>query len=262
MTVKRQLILIIVAYHPSQDEVNVLQSSLQLLPSSIGYAIIANDYIQGEPVDDLHSKADVFITSKINLGYARAINKLVSEFEDLPPYLAILNTDVRWCYDIFTPMVEWLNFHTDVKLMVPQILDSTGTTQFLCKRHPTILGMFSRRFIHKSFKPRWMLRYDQWYTMQNSDYSRIFDVEYLSGCCMVVSSKAFMCVGGFDEKYFLYLEDADFTRSISRIGRCIHYPYVSIVHNWGRGNYYSLKLMLVNLSSALKYFTKWGFALW
>ena len=150
-------------------------------------------------------------------------------------------------------MVEWLNFHTDVKLMVPQILDSTGTTQFLCKRHPTILGMFSRRFIHKSFKPRWMLRYDQWYTMQNSDYSRIFDVEYLSGCCMVVSSKAFMCVGGFDEKYFLYLEDADFTRSISRIGRCIHYPYVSIVHNWGRGNYYSLKLMLVNLSSALKY---------
>ena len=64
MTVKRQLILIIVAYHPSQDEVNVLQSSLQLLPSSIGYAIIANDYKHGEPVNDLHSKADVFITSK------------------------------------------------------------------------------------------------------------------------------------------------------------------------------------------------------
>ena len=38
---------------------------------------------------------------------------------------------------------------------------------------------------------------------------------------MFVRSSAFEKVGGFDERYFLYLEDADLTRVLSLVGKCI-----------------------------------------
>ena len=64
-----------------------------------------------------------------------------------------------------------------------------------------------------------------------------------------------LCVEFF--KHFATdLEDADLTRSLSLLGHCVHYPYVSIVHNWGRGNYRSFYLMLVNIYSSFLYFKK------
>ena len=105
-------------------------------------------------------------------------------------------------------------------------------------------------------------RYDEWYTMANKDYSSIFDVPYLSGCCMIARTSSFIESGGFDQRYFLYLEDADLTRSMSRYGRCVHFPYASVVHSWGRGNYRNIWLMLINIVSAFIYFKKWGIALW
>ena len=65
---KYDLLLIIVAYHPSQHEVSVLSSCLNLLPSNIGYAVVANDYIDGEPVDDLSDNCLKFIRFRKNLG--------------------------------------------------------------------------------------------------------------------------------------------------------------------------------------------------
>ena len=79
---------------------------------------------------------------------------------------------------------------------------------------------------------------------------------------MIMQTSAFFKVGGFDERYFLYLEDADLTRSMSSVGQCVHYPIAFIVHKWGKGNYKSLKLLLVNILSTYYYFIKWGLALW
>ena len=98
--------------------------------------------------------------------------------------------------------------------------------------------------------------------MSNKDYNAIFDAPYLSGCCMVIRTSSFISIGGFDERYFLYLEDADITRSLSGVGRCLHFPRVSVVHSWGRGNYKSFRLLFVNLISSFKYFLKWGLKVW
>ncbi len=98
--------------------------------------------------------------------------------------------------------------------------------------------------------------------MDDFDYNRVFEVPYLSGCCMLFNSSSFVKVGGFDEKYFLYLEDADLTRELTHEGRCIHLPIASVVHAWGRGNYRNIFLTLVNLASAWHYFCKWGWVIW
>ena len=259
---QRQLLLLFVAYHPSSAQVEQLQQCLQLLPSHIGYAVVANDHRPGEAVDRLAAGADQFLANADNPGYGRAVNRLVASLAELPPHLGVLNTDLSWQPGTFARLLAWLQAHPEVSLAVPQILDETGAPQQLCKHHPTVLALFSRRFLPDRCKPRWLKRYDRAYVMAGQAYDQVFDVPYLSGCCMLMRSDAFCRSGGFDERYFLYLEDADLSRSLALEGRCVHLPLAGVVHGWGRGNYRSLRLMAVNLISAWHYFRKWGWALW
>lgn len=261
-----QLLLLFVAFHPTEQEVNRLRSSLGGLSDAMGYAVIANDHREGEHVDALAGSAVLFIKERRNLGYGRAANALVRLLQEklgsLPPFIAVLNTDLSWAPGTFETMRGWMLAHPEVSLAVPRIVDQRGETQLLCKRNPTLLALLSRRFIPKSLKPHWLLCYDRWYCMADQDYAHVIETTYLSGCCMVFRSPAYLKVGGFDERYFLYLEDADLARRLSLDGRCVHLPIAEVKHGWGRGNYSSLKLMLVNLISAWKYFGAWGLALW
>ena len=259
---QRQLLLLLVAYHPSSLEVEQLQACLANLPPDVGYAVVVNDHQPGEPVDQLAAAADLFLANPDNPGYGRAVNRLVVRLGQLPPYIGVLNTDLSWEPGSFEQLLAWLQQHPQVSLAVPQILDEQGTPQKLCKHHPTVLGLFSRRFLPNGLKPGWLKRYDRWYVMADQNYEEVFEAPYLSGCCMLIRSEAFRRAGGFDQRYFLYLEDADLTRSLSREGRCVHLPVASVVHGWGRGNYRNLGLMVVNLTSAWHYFRKWGLALW
>ena len=259
---ERQLLLLLVAYHPSLQEVEQLQACLAELPPQVGYAVVVNDHHPGEPVEQLAAGADGFLANPDNPGYGRAVNRLVAHLGQLPPYIGVLNTDLSWQPGTFEQLLGWLQQHPQVNLAVPQILDEAGTPQKLCKHHPTVLGLFSRRFLPDWLKPAWLKRYDRWYVMADQNYQDVFEAPYLSGCCMLIRSEAFRRAGGFDERYFLYLEDADLTRSLARDGRCVHLPVAGVVHGWGRGNYRNLGLMAVNMASAWHYFRKWGWALW
>jgi len=259
---ERQLLLLLVAYHPSQREVEQLQACLAELPPQMGYAVVVNDHHPGEPVEQLAPGADGFLANPDNPGYGRAVNRLVAHLGQLPPYIGVLNTDLSWPSGTFEQLLGWLQQHPQVSLAVPQILDEDGSPQKLCKQNPTVLGLFSRRFLPDWLKPTWLKRYDRWYVMADKDYQKVFEVPYLSGCCMLIRSEAFRRAGGFDERYFLYLEDADLTRSLARQGRCVHLPVAGVVHGWGRGNYHNLGLMAVNLISAWHYLRKWGWVLW
>ena len=217
---------------------------------------------KGDPIDLLADDADLFLRSIENLGYGKAINLLVSSLDIIPPFIAVLNTDLTWTTGTFETLLSWMIDHQDVHLAVPQIVDMFGTPQLLCKQNPTLLSLFSRRFIPQSIKPNWLKRYDEWYVMSDQNYELVFEAPYLSGCCMLIRSKGFLAIGGFDDRYFLYLEDADITRSLSKFGKCVHLPIASVTHSWGRGNYSNLKLMLVNIMSAYFYFSKWGLVFW
>ena len=259
---RRQLLLLFVAYHPSPLEVEQLLTCLAELSPQVGYAVVVNDHHPGEPVDRLQAGADCFLANCDNPGYGRAVNRLVVRLGQLAPYIGVLNTDLSWQADTFEQLLGWLQQHPQVSLAVPQILDEAGQSQRLCKQHPTVLGLFSRRFLPNWLKPDWLMRYDRWYMMAEQNYQEVFEAPYLSGCCMLIRSDAFRRIGGFDERYFLYLEDADITRSLAREGRCVHLPVASVVHGWGRGNYRNLGLMAVNLTSAWQYFRKWGWKFW
>lgn len=65
-------------------------------------------------------------------------------------------------------------------------------------------------------------------------------------------------VGYFDEKFFMYLEDADITTRVNKISKAIYFPDAAVTHVWARGSHNSLKLTLITISSAIYFFKKWG----
>ncbi|MFM1900880.1 MAG: hypothetical protein RLZZ216_1456 [Cyanobacteriota bacterium] len=260
----KDAILIFVAYHTSREDVIRLSSCLTEISPKIGYAVVSNDHRDGEPIEELRKGATCFITNQHNPGYGRAVNQVVKELQQigpLPPFIGALNTDLSWGNGCFEGLLAWLFNHQDVVIAVPLLRDTQGVVQLLCKPDPTLLGLFSRRFIPRWMKPKWLRSYDNWYIMADQDYHSVFDVPYLSGCCMLMRSDIFQAVGGFDEQFFLYLEDADISRQFRAHGRTVHLPITSVVHHWGRGNHRSGRLTLVNFHSAWIYFNKWGWKL-
>lgn len=260
-----KLLLFFVVYHPSDEEVNDLIGCLQQLPDEIAYSILINDHKIGEPAERLESGSSLTLRFTENLGYGRAVNRGVRAMSCLkssPQWIGAFNTDLQWSSGTLEAILRWLDSNPDVVLAVPQITDGLGTPQKLCKRDPTVLALFSRRFWPDSLKPGCVRRYDDRYLMSDYDQNTIYEVPYLSGCCMFIQRKAFVYVGGFDENYFLYLEDADLTRKLRVLGRCVHLPIATVQHGWGRGSHRSWRLTLTTIHSAWIYFRKWGLALW
>jgi len=250
--------LAIVAYHASAEEVSRLKECLKRLDKNIHYGIFVNDYKENDSIEELSEEAKVFIRNRSNLGYGRAVNMMHKSIRTNPRYLIIANTDVTWEQGTIEKAIKWIDINRDVSLAVPRIIGLNGETQNLCKRDPTILGMISRRFIPNLIKPIFLRKYDEWFCMMGKDYATVFEAEYLSGCFMIARADHFRRAGGFDESFFLYLEDADLTRRLRKLGRTVHLPIIEIKHAWGRGNHKSARLTLENIRSCYVYFRKWG----
>ena len=263
-----KMILILVAYHPPADEVERLQACLATLDSEVGYAVVVNDHQPGEPVDRLQEGAQLFLTSSHNHGYGRAFNRALAALlalpERRPQWIGALNTDLTWLPGTFERLLAWLQDQSNVVLAVPQITDEHGEPACLCKRDPTLLALASRRFWPERLKPTWVRRYDRWYTMQDQDQDLVLDVPYLSGCCMLMSTESFSKIKGFDERFFMYLEDADLTRPSSAASDVYkrQVPFASVQHRWARGSHRSFRLTWVTLQSAWLYFGIWGLRFW
>lgn len=65
-------------------------------------------------------------------------------------------------------------------------------------------------------------------------------------------------VGMFDERFFLYMEDADLCRRIGQKYRTVYYPEVHVTHAFKKASYKELKLLYQHMRSAVLYFNKWG----
>ena len=258
-------LLILVAHHPPADHIKRLKSCLQALTPGIRYAVVVNDHVPGEPVDNLLQDADMTVIQSTNPGYGRSFNQLWQRWcnaHGIPPLVAVLNTDLSWDPGCFEALIDWLQQHPAVTAATPLLEFPNGERQYLCKRNPTLLALLSRRFIPRWIKPQRLLNYDRWYTMRDQRYDQVFSSSYLSGCCLWMRGWAVEKVGGFDPRFFLYFEDADITRRLADLGPTVNLPVATVKHHWGKGSYRNWRLTMVNLHSAWLYFRKWGLQLW
>jgi GT2 family glycosyltransferase len=171
-------------------------------------------------------------------------------------YHLILNPDVYFTSGVITQLIAYMSTDNSVGLLMPKVLYPDGNIQRLCKLLPSPTTLFARRFL--KFSPFWMNRLNHLYEMHFTDYNKIMDVPFLSGCFMFLRVEALRKVGIFDEKIFLYTEDTDLSRRIHQFYRTVFYPEVSIYHHNEKASYKNAMMLLHHIRSAITYFNKWG----
>lgn len=196
-----------------------------------------------------------YIFNGANTGYGAAHNVAINRVLEGSKYHLVLNPDVYFSRGTAEKIFEFMNSNVDVGLVMPKILYPDGTVQHLCKLLPAPFDLIFRRFV--PFR-KIIERRNDVYELRLSGYDRLMDVPYLSGCFMFIRTSAFKKAGCFDERFFMYLEDTDLSRRINQHCRTVYYPEAAVYHAYQKGSYKNKRLLYYHVSSAIKYFNKWG----
>lgn len=197
-----------------------------------------------------------------NVGFGAANNiNFESNHSNEPFLFIVVNPDIEFQPGPLISLLNWLEDKPYVSCVSPLILNYGEDIQYSAKHNPTALSLLIGR-IGILKKISFFDRYDRWHRNLNLDYGRdCFRSTYLSGCFLMIPSSYYRHIGGFCERYFLHLEDADIVRRLSLHGHCLHNPLGVVHHRWARGSHSSVLQMISLVRSFFIYSTEWGISL-
>lgn len=196
----------------------------------------------------------VVIATRRNLGYGRANNIAIRDSVRRHKYHLVCNPDIALGPDTLSGLYNLMENRPDVGLCSPRIVGTDGQLHHLCKRLPSPLDLAIRRFTPAT----WFEAQRAHYEMRDHSYEQPMEAPFLSGCFMFFRSQVLARLDGFDERYFLYIEDLDLSRRAGALARNLYTPDIQIVHGAQRGAYKSLRLLRYFSTSVFRYFNKWG----
>lgn len=135
-----------------------------------------------------------------NLGFGRAVNKgaAVAKGE----FLCILNNDTQVQPGALDTLIEFLRTHPDAGICGPQLVHADGSLQNSFDNFPTLLDQFVNKTLLRLLCP-------SRFPSKRRQIEQPTPVESIVGACLVISRELFLQLGGFDERYFIYLEETD-----------------------------------------------------
>ena len=197
----------------------------------------------------------VYRHARANIGFGAGHNRAFDAVKSRSDVHFIVNPDVSFASTVIGALTAVFEQNVDVTAAMPAVFDDAGQRQHLCKVLPTPMNLIGRRFI-----PLAALReiLDRTYELRELPSEGLVDIPNLSGCFLGMRSASFRQIGGFDERYFMYMEDIDLVRRLGDHGRTVYVPTVEVTHGHARGSYRFNKLRLTHIRSAVRYFSKWG----
>lgn len=205
---------------------------------------LLKDFFKDEP--------NVFIiTLKENRGFGEACNEgaLFAKGE----LLAFINPDIiltQTCLGkLFLTMQDASH---GAGIIVPQLVNTYQAPQENCRKFPTIWELFGRRLKRQTAKFK-----------ANADGGMV-PVDWAQGSFLVMRKAFFQELGGFDPRFFLFMEDTDLCRRCWEAGwRIFLIPTASAIHGTKRlsgGHIFTAifkKTFWIHFSSMIKYFQKY-----
>ncbi|SMG01307.1 glycosyltransferase [Burkholderia singularis] len=226
--------------------------------------LIDNGGLPRRDVSSLWADCDCLSFSTIsghgNVGYGRGHNLVLDRLTHR--YHLVLNPDIDLRRDALIEALNFLDAHADVGLLTPCIDDENGGIQYLCRRYPTLFGLFLRGFapswLAKPFSRR-LARYEMRDVINRDDV--VWEPPIVSGCFMLFSTDVLRRLGGFDPRYFLYFEDYDLSLRAHSVARVAYVPQVRVVHHGGGAAKKGLTHVKLFVASAFKFFKRFGWRL-
>jgi len=250
---EKSLNISIVLYNSDFDQIANLVKKLHTSNCLNKIYLIDNSSIRNDVF--ANCGANYIFTGK-NLGYGAGHNIAIQKtIDEGVKYHLVLNPDIYFESEVLTHLLDYADQNEDTGLIMPNIEYPDGQPQHLCKLMASPFDLLGRRFI--PFK-KWIISRNLLYELRFTDYNQIMRVPSLSGCFMLLRTAVLSKIGGFDERFFMYCEDNDLSRRIGQVSKTIFYPHITVTHDYEKGSYKDPKLLRYHITSAFKYFNKWG----
>jgi GT2 family glycosyltransferase len=172
-----------------------------------------------------------WIASPRNVGFAAAVNRAAAAA--CTPRLLWLNPDAVIGAPVIEALDAWLTSHPETGCVGPRVVDEDGRVQASARRFPDPTTAIAGRstWLTRHFPDNWLTRHN----LPARTADRPQTVDWLAGSCLLTRRDLFERLGGLDEGFFLYWEDADYCRRAAALGfGCTYLPTVSVQHAVGR----------------------------
>jgi GT2 family glycosyltransferase len=164
--------------------------------------------------------------SEINLGFAKANNLGAGGARG--EFLLLLNSDARLKPDTITEAVSWMRQHPECGVAGVQLLNPDGSRQNSVANQPSLATELLNKSLLRRLFPRR-------FPGKEHPFTEPAEVESVIGACMFVRGAVWKAVGGFDERFFFFLEETDFCRQArSRDWKVFHLPQAQAWHGQGQ----------------------------
>lgn len=178
------------------------------------------------------SKEVSLIRSEINYGFSGGYNIGIKEaLKRNADYVLVVNNDTIIDPLMIKNLLKVLDSDERIGVVTPKI--------YFAKGHEFHKDRYSKEELGKVF---WYAGgYTDWANVTSihrgvdevdkGQYDKIEKTDFASGCCMFFKKEVFEKVGMFDDKFFLYFEDADLNERIKKKGFDIYFvPTAILVH--------------------------------
>ena len=202
--------------------------------------ILIDNESKKEFSDEINKKDKIhLIKNENNEGFARANNQGIKySLKNGFDYVLLLNNDTVIKNNLLESLIEQSNT-LNQKIIQPLILNYDGTK--IWNAGGTINNFFGTFQTHKkgeSFKN----------FKSNIDFT-----EWFTGCCVLIKSEVFSNIGYFDERFFAYYEDVDFSIRLKSKGYSIAMMNDSYLKHFESASSKSINQIEGNLSPYVHY---------
>ena len=243
-----------------------LQPLLHLLGSCGTFAawiVVDNGAADGSTSSEslrlaVEQSGGVYVAATRNLGFGAGHNLAFQHLATVSTEFHLLvNPDILFEPAVPAALEKVMDHHPSAATLMPRVVYPDGAPQFLCRLLPTPFDFALRRFFPAPLQRLFQGTLDR-YELRGLEDVPCNCVPFLSGCFMFTRRSALQAIHGFDDRFFLYLEDVDLCRRLATVGDLLYWPAISVVHGCYRGAYRDTRLMLIFVQSAVRYFNKWG----
>jgi N-acetylglucosaminyl-diphospho-decaprenol L-rhamnosyltransferase len=228
-----RLTVVTVTYSPGPHLDRFLASLAHATDLPVTVVMADNGSADGAPEEALERHPDArLMRTGGNLGYGSAVNLAVAEYlkDSDAEFFIVANPDVQWGPRSIDVLLEAAERWPLAGSLGPLIRDPDGSVYPSARHQPSIV----RGGMHAVVGPMW--KSNPWtaaYRQERLEPSERA-VGWLSGSCLLVRKAAFDEIGGFDERYFMYMEDVDLGDRMRRAGwQNVYVPTAEILHDKG-----------------------------
>jgi GT2 family glycosyltransferase len=169
-----------------------------------------------------------------NVGFGKGHNEIFKRAYQKNTTYLFLNPDIEIKGSAIKKALAFLKKNPRVGLLSPKLLNTDGSIQLACRFIPSPFTII-KRFVFKSAADAFPL----------SAYKDNFLAPFIHGACFFVRGDFFKSLGGFDERYFMYMEDLDLCRMIqSKKLSVMLFNEVTAIHHHQKGSAKHFKLFL------------------